>query len=256
MTRKVTILTMLFMLIYSSTVHGYGWGFKPTENEQGPDVGKYEQIIENHFAYYAEFTKEKNIYITFDNGYEQGYTESILAILKKHDVPATFFVTGHYVASEPKLVQQMVEDGHIIGNHSYSHPDFTKMNKQAIKKELDRLESEVAKVTNQKETVYVRPPRGTFNENTLKWMDELGYIHVFWSVAFKDWEVNRQQGWKYAYNQIMKQAHPGAIVLLHTVSEDNASALEKAIVDLKDRGYKFKSLDELMIEQFHPDLFL
>lgn len=253
---KVGLLILFFLLAYPPTINGYGWGFKPAEQEERPDVGKYEEIIADHFAYYVEFTEDKNIYLTFDNGYEQGYTKSILSILKKHEVPATFFVTGHYVKSEPKLVQQMVEDDHIIGNHSYSHPDFTKMDKQTVKKELDRLENEVAKVTDQKEMVYVRPPRGTFNENTLKWMDELGYIHVFWSVAFKDWETNQQQGWKYAYDQIMKQAHPGAIVLLHTVSEDNALALEKAIVDLKDRGYRFKSLDELMIKQLHPDLFL
>lgn len=252
MKRHVICLMLIFVLFHASTVtvYGYGWGFKPTSDEKHPDIGKYEQIIAGYLAYYAEFTDEKNIYLTFDNGYEQGYTESILAILEKHHVPATFFVTGHYVKSEPELVKQMVDEGHIIGNHSYNHPDFTTMSKQAIKEELDTLEAAVAKITTQKEMIYVRPPRGTFNENTLKWIEELGYVHMFWSVAFKDWEVNKQRGWQYAYDQLMKQMHPGAIILLHTVSEDNAKALEKSIIELKKRGYQFKSLDDLMIKEF------
>jgi|SRR5699024_11185395 len=256
MNRITVLLIFSFIFVNATVVHGYGWGFKPTSDEKRPDIGKYEQVIQDYLAFYVEFTEEKNIYLTFDNGYEQGYTSSILSVLKKHEVPATFFVTGHYVESEPELVQQMVKEGHIVGNHSYNHPDFTTMNKQSIQKELELLEQAVAKVTDQKEMVYVRPPRGTFNENTLKWIEELDYIHVFWSVAFKDWEVNKQQGWKYAYDQMMKQIHPGAIILLHTVSEDNAQALEKAIVDLKKRGYEFKSLDDLMIKHFVGNQFL
>lgn len=247
---RIILCMLIFTLIPTSIGYGYGWGFKPTDGEKRPDVGKYEEIIKNHLAFYVDFTDEKHIYLTFDNGYEQGYTASILDVLKKHQVPATFFVTGHYVKSEPKLVSRMVEEGHIIGNHSYHHPDFTTMNKNEIKKELDSLQEAVANVSKQKEMIYLRPPRGTFNENTLKWAAELGYIHIFWSVAFKDWEVNRQRGWQYAYNQLMKQIHPGAIILLHTVSEDNALALEKAIVDLKKRGYTFKSLDDLMLKHF------
>lgn len=248
---RIGILSFFtFILFPLASAHSYGWGFKPVGDEKLPDVGIYADIIKNHYAFYADFTDEKEIYLTFDNGYEQGYTASILNVLKKHDVPATFFVTGHYVKSEPKLVARMVDEGHIIGNHSYNHPDFTKMSKEEIEKELTMVEETVSKVSNQKEMIYLRPPRGTFNEQTLKWATELGYIHIFWSIAFKDWETNRQRGWEYAYNQLMKQAHPGAIILLHTVSEDNALALEKAIVDLKQRGYSFKSLDDLMIKYF------
>lgn len=249
MLRTVFILAIVTMFAYQPTAFSYGWGFKISENEELPDIGKYEEVLQGHLAFYAEVTKEKNIYLTFDNGYEQGYTKSILKILKKHDVPATFFVTGHYVESEPELIRQMVKDGHIIGNHSYNHPDFTTMNKKEIKKELDSLEKAVADISEQKEMQYVRPPRGTFNENTLQWIEELGYIHIFWSLAFKDWEVDQQRGEQYAYNQIMKQIHPGAIILLHTVSKDNALALEQAIVDLQKRGYQFKSLDDLMMRE-------
>lgn len=251
--RISVLLTICVIFAFSSTAYSYGWGFKPSGHEQRPNIGTYEQLLANHFAYYAEETDEKNIYLTFDNGYEEGYTSSILSVLKKHDIPATFFVTGHYVETAPELVQQMVKEGHIIGNHSYHHPDFTTMNKEEIQKELQSLETAVAEITEQKEMNYVRPPRGTFNEKTLKWIEELGYIHIFWSIAFKDWETDRQKGWKYAYDQMMKQAHPGAIVLLHTVSEDNALALDRAITTLKERGYQFKSLDDFMIEQLPKD---
>jgi len=152
------------------------------------------------------------------------------------------------VKEEPKLVKRMVDDGHIIGNHSYHHPDFTIMRKPEIKKELDDLEKAVAEVSDQKELQYLRPPRGIFSENTLKWTNELGYTHIFWSLAFKDWNTGDQKGWTYAYDQIMDQIHPGAIVLLHAVSSDNAEALEKVIIDLKKQGYTFKSLDDLVFK--------
>ncbi len=251
------LLSFGFLLLFTSTAHGYGWGFVPSEKEKRPDVGKYEEILKGYHAYYAEITDEKNLYLTFDNGYEQGYTPEVLRILKKHQVPATFFVTGHYVKEEPELIQQMVKDGHIVGNHSDTHPDFTQLSKEEIKEELDRVEKEVAQLTDQKEMAYVRPPRGTFTKDTVRWLEELGYVQVFWSVAFKDWEVDRQKGWKYAYDEMMKQVHPGAIVLLHTVSKDNAEALERMIISLKERGYTFKSLDDLMVKELvGPALFL
>ncbi len=247
------IVLMLFFIM-PNTVHGYGWGYKKNYDNKLPEVGKFGEVLKEHDAIYADLTTDdKEIYFTFDNGYEQGYTEEVLEVLKKHQVPATFFVTGHYVKTEPDLVKRMVDEGHIIGNHSYSHPDFTTMAKEEMKKELDKLEKAVADVSEQKQTVYLRPPRGTFNENTLKWATEFGYVHVFWSLAFKDWETNNQKGWKYSYDQIMTQIHPGAILLLHTVSEDNAKALDKVITQLKKDGYTFKSLDDLMKKQLVPE---
>ena len=255
MRRYVIVFIITFVTIFSLSeisAYGYGWGYKKGDNNELPDFGKYADIIKEHAAIYADLSGDKVIYFTFDNGYEQGYTAQILDVLKENKVPATFFVTGHYVKSEPELVKRMVDEGHIIGNHSYHHPDFTTMSKDEIKKELDMLEQAVAEVSDQQEMMYLRPPRGTFNENTLKWTSELGYVHVFWSLAFKDWETDKQRGWKYAYDEIVNQAHPGAIVLLHTVSKDNAAALDKAIRHLKEEGYQFKSLDELMMKTELP----
>ncbi|MGM8363866.1 delta-lactam-biosynthetic de-N-acetylase [Virgibacillus sp. W0181] len=251
-TIKFTVMIMLTLIVIFVKVgdvkaEGYGWGYKKNQDHEIPEIGKYEGILDTYGAYFADKSGEKNIYLTFDNGYEQGHTEAILDVLKKEEVPATFFVTGHYVSEEPQLVNRMVDEGHIIGNHSYHHPDFTIMTKQSIQKELETLKEAVANVSEQKEIKYVRPPRGMFNEQTLKWSNELGYIHIFWSLAFKDWETDKQKGWKYAYDQLMEQIHPGAIVLLHTVSSDNAEALERIIVELRKQGYEFKSLDNLVI---------
>lgn len=249
--KKVIVTVIMFcqVFIFVPEVFAYGWGYKQTEQNTLPDIGIYEKLIQGRAAYYADLKATNEIYLTFDNGYEQGYTEKILSILRKHDVPATFFVTGHYVKSEPDLINRMVNEGHTIGNHSYHHKDFTKLTKEEMKKELAMLEEVVKNVSKQKKTLYVRPPEGTFNEQTLQWAEELGYIHIFWSVAFKDWESDVKRGWNYAYDNVMQQVHPGAIILLHTVSADNAAALEKIIVDLKKQGYTFKSLDHLMAKQ-------
>ena len=250
--KMIIFLVPLLLFVYSiqlEQVSGYGWGYKKNSDNQLPEVGKFGDILKNHNAIYADLIADKEIYLTFDNGYEQGYTERVLDILKQTKVPATFFVTGHYVKSAPKLVKRMVDDGHTIGNHSYSHPDFTTMTKSEMKQELDKLDNAVAEVSDQKQTVYLRPPRGTFDENTLTWADELGYVHVFWSLAFKDWETNKQKGWQYAFDQIVDQIHPGAIILLHTVSKDNVEALEEVIHHLKKEGYIFKSLDSIMLKE-------
>ncbi|GAB3042594.1 delta-lactam-biosynthetic de-N-acetylase [Virgibacillus ainsalahensis] len=249
----IVILIFSFGFLEPATATGYGWGFKKNTDHQVPDIGSYQALLEKYGAYYADLSGEKNIYLTFDNGYEEGYTEGILDVLKKEEVPATFFVTGHYVDSEPDLIARMVDEGHIIGNHSYHHPDFSTVSKETMQQELETLEEAVADVSDQKELKYLRPPRGMFNEQTLEWSNELGYIHVFWSLAFIDWETNKQKGWEYAFDQIMNQIHPGAIVLLHTVSSDNAKALEHLISELKDQGYNFKSLDDLVLEDRLPE---
>ncbi len=236
-------------------VEGYGWGYKKNNNHQPPEVGKYGDILEDNGGYYLDKSGEKVIYLTFDNGYEQGYTGKILDVLKKRDVPAAFFVTGHYVESSPELVKRMVEEGHIVGNHSYHHPDFTKLSKQKMKEELDKLQTAVAKISDQKTMQYVRPPKGTFTEQSIKWANELGYIHMFWSLAFVDWNTNSQKGWQSAYQQVIDQVHPGAVILLHTVSEDNAEALEYMIDDMRKQGYTFKSLDDLVMKDLLPRPF-
>ena len=258
---KKWLITGLSAIMLSSTFLGvadaisnvrYDWGFNKGKNEQPADAGpKYNAVVEKYDAIYKVNTTKKDIYLTFDNGYENGYTEKVLDVLKEHKVPATFFVTGHYLNTAEPLVKRMVKEGHIIGNHSWSHPDFTQTSDEQIAEELEKVKKKTEELTGQKEMAYIRPPRGIFSERTLQTANNLGYKHILWSVAFLDWDVNRQQGWKHSYDQIMAQIHPGAILLLHSVSKDNAEALGKVITDLKKRGYTFKSLDDINCEK--PD---
>lgn len=239
--------------IYAYGDRSYGWGYEKSQNHEPPDPGFYKDLLQKYGGYHIDPTDDKVVYLTFDNGYEQGYTDEILDVLKEKEVPATFFVTGHYIKSAGELVQRMVQEGHIVGNHSWSHPDFSKMSKKRIENELRKVEQAVANITDQDSMKYLRPPRGTFSERSLAATEELGYINMFWSLAFVDWHTKGQKGWKYAYESVMKQVHPGAVMLLHTVSEDNAKALERIIEDLQKQGYTFKSLDDLVLKQMLPD---
>ncbi|MDU5947576.1 MAG: polysaccharide deacetylase family protein, partial [Paenibacillus macerans] len=125
------------------------------------------------------------------------------------------------------------------------HPDMTTISDERIRDELERVKQETAKVTGRQEMKYLRPPRGIFSDRTLRVTKELGYTNVFWSVAYKDWDVKAQRGADYAYRQVVSQLHPGAVILLHSVSKDNAAALGSIIDEARRQGYEFKSLDEL-----------
>ncbi|WP_160723931.1 delta-lactam-biosynthetic de-N-acetylase [Bacillus sp. USDA818B3_A] len=250
MKRIITILAVICLFLPTSTYAAVSnqpinWGFKKAVNEIPPEAGaQYDQLLAKYGAFYKGDPNSKFLYLTFDSGYENGYMPKILEVLKKEKVPATFFVTGHFLNSQPDLAKQMVKEGHIIGNHSFSHPDFTAVSDERIREELKKVKVKTQEVTGQKGMKYLRPPRGVFSERTMKIAKEEGYTHVFWSLAFVDWNINQQRGWQYSYDNIMKQIHPGCVLLLHSVSKDNADALEQAIKDLKKRGYKFKSLDD------------
>lgn len=264
MMRKLSIMTILCCLIFLFSNEAYAisnkpihWGFKKSKNHEPASAGEeYDEILGKYGSFYIGDTTKKEIYLTFDNGYENGYTSKVLDVLKKREVPATFFVTGHYIESEPGLVKRMVKEGHIVGNHSWYHPDLTKESDEEIKEELESVRLKVEELTDQKGMNYLRPPRGIFSERVLQTSKDLGYTTVFWSLAFVDWKIDAQRGWRYSYENIMQQIHPGAIILLHTVSKDNAEGLDNAIVELQKQGYIFKSLDDLMLQKIidNPDL--
>lgn len=259
--KKILFVTVIICMICSLTApvstQAYNWGMMKGKNGNPAQAGKkFDEMLPKFEAFYLGDTSKKDIYLTFDNGYENGYTDQILDVLKKQHTPGTFFVTGHYLKTAPDLVKRMVKEGHIIGNHSWSHPDMTVLTDEAIKSELRRVKEETERLTGQKTMNYLRPPRGVFNERTMKIAKEEGYYHVFWSLAYKDWVVTEQKGAAYAHNEVLKQIHPGAIMLIHTVSKDNADALDSIITDLKKQGYVFKSLDDLMISQQLPSPML
>lgn len=225
----------------------FHFGFKKSVNGQLPSINEegFKDIVDKHGAIFLGDTSRKELYLTFDNGYENGYTARILDTLKEKKVPAVFFVTGHYVTSQPELLKRMVNEGHLIGNHSWSHPDMTTVSSEQIRQELDKVKSEVTRVTGQKEMAFLRPPRGIFSERTLKLTRDMGYTNVFWSLAYKDWDVHAQKGARYAYDKVTSQLHPGAVILLHSISKDNAEALGSIIDAARQQGYEFVPLDRL-----------
>ncbi len=226
---------------YSNTL--YGWGLKKNVNAPPEIPEGVRQMMASHGALYLD-TAPKTLYLTFDEGYENGYTAKILDVLKENKVPAAFFVTGPYLEKEEELVKRMVNEGHIVGNHTVHHPSMPKLDStEKVKEEIMGLHKMCQEKYGQ-EMKYFRPPMGEYSDRTLQIAEDLGYKNVFWSFAYKDWDVKNQKGTDYAYEQIKKGVHDGAVLLLHAVSKDNADVLDRIIKDLKKEGYQFKSLDE------------
>ena len=224
----------------------YDWYFMPgKDNQPARTEPHYEKMLKDYGGYFIGDSEKKELYLTFDNGYENGYTAKILDVLKEKEVPAAFFVTGHYLEGQGELIDRMVKEGHIVGNHSWHHPSLVDMDDATLREELESVKAKFTDMTGIEEMRYVRPPRGIFSERTLALTQEMGYTNVFWSFAYMDWDVNSQKGPQFAYDRIMERVHPGAIMLLHAISKDNADALGKVIDELKSQGYEFKSLDEL-----------
>ncbi len=228
----------------------YNWNFNPNkENQPTTTESHYLELLNQTGGFYIGDTTKKELYLTFDNGYENGYTEKVLDTLKEKEVPGAFFITGHYLESAPELVKRMVDEGHIVGNHSWHHPSLPEVGDGRLMDELTKVKQRFTELTGVEEMNYLRPPRGQFSERSLTLSAKLGYTNVFWSMAYKDWEVDKQRGGQYAYDQIMARIHPGAIMLIHSVSSDNAEALPKVIDDARAQGYTFKSLDEYMFQK-------
>lgn len=220
----------------------YGWGLKKNKNAP-PDVpNETVEILEKYGAIYID-TAPHTLYLTFDEGYENGYTAQILDVLKENNVPAAFFVTGPYLKKEEALIKRMVDEGHTVGNHTVNHPSMPEVQStETLEKELLKLSETFEKMTGEK-MKFFRPPMGEYSERTLALTQDLGYTSVFWSFAYKDWETKSQKGVDFAYEQIMSGVHDGAVLLLHAVSKDNADVLDRVIKDLKSAGYRFRSLE-------------
>ncbi|MGZ9584435.1 delta-lactam-biosynthetic de-N-acetylase [Paenibacillus marinisediminis] len=229
----------------------YHFGFKKSRNGQLPSIDDegFKPIIEKYGAIFMGDNQQKKLFLTFDNGYENGFTSTILDTLRDKKVPAIFFVTGHYAKTQHDLLKRMKSEGHLIGNHSWSHPDMTTVSDERMKEELDKVTVEVSQITGEKQMKYLRPPRGIFSARTLDVSSKLGYTNVFWSLAYKDWDVHDQKGWKYAYDNVVAQFHPGAVILLHSISKDNTLALGAIIDEAHKQGYEFASLDQLTANQ-------
>ncbi|AEF94353.1 delta-lactam-biosynthetic de-N-acetylase [Desulfotomaculum nigrificans CO-1-SRB] len=221
-----------------------GWYYKPNNQHKLPEVNPTgKALLEKYDGLYHGNLAGKNIYLTFDEGYENGYTAKILDALKEANVKAAFFITGDYIKRNPELVQRMVNEGHIVGNHTDHHPSLPEVSNERIKKELSTLSQEFEQLTGKK-MKYLRPPKGEYSERTLKVTRELGYRNVFWSVALVDWQPDAGSP-EQNKATVMQRLHNGAIVLLHAVNKANAEMLPDLIKECKQQGYQFKSLDEI-----------
>ena len=233
-------------IFLADTVETGSWGLS-FQTEGQPPVGPANSaVLARYDAAYLGNTGEQVLYLTFDAGYENGCTAQILDILKKHQVPAAFFLVGNYLEKNPDLVRRMVAEGHTVGNHTMHHPDMSKISdKAAFSKELLELEALFKEITGENMPKYYRPPQGIYSEENLKMAKELGYKTVFWSLAYVDWQNDKQPSADYAMSKLLPRTHNGAVVLLHSTSETNAKILDELLTKWKAQGYTFGTLEEL-----------
>lgn len=230
------------------------WWFKRNDSHQ-PSGCDDTLELSDYGAYYLDeraneivgddAKESKVIYLTFDCGYENGYTEQILDVLAEQDIPACFFVTKTYIRDNIELSKRMKEDGHQVGNHTITHPSMPDKSYEEIIQEITGCADYMKEAIGYDMDPYLRPPRGEYSARTLMLTHDLGYKTIFWSMAYLDYDVNKQPGKDFVINHFNKYHHNGAIILMHNVSSSNANALETVIVNLKAEGYRFASLNEL-----------
>ena len=221
------------------------WGFvRKKDNVQPEFASQYTKVLDAYEGIYVGNKEEKKIYLTFDEGYENGYTDDILDTLKEKEVTAVFFVTMPYVKKNPDLIRRMIDEGHIVGNHTVNHPSMPEVtDDEKLKKEIMDLHNYVRDNFNY-EMTFLRPPKGEYSERTVKISLDLGYRTVLWSSAYDDWDVNKQGRLDYARKMVLNNLHNGCVMLLHAVSKDNTELLGEIIDETRNRGDEFVSLEE------------
>ena len=184
--------------------------------------------------------------LTFDDGPRSGTTAALLDGLALREIPATFFLVGSCIPGREELVRRMAQEGHIVGNHTFHHPDMSAIADQAaFQKELDSLAQLYQQTTGQTMPRYYRPPQGKYSLENLKQAQALGYQTIFWSLAYVDWYVDDQPTAEEAFSKLIPRIHNGAIVLLHSTSKTNAEILDDLLTKWEEMGFIFASLEEL-----------
>ena len=221
------------------------WWLKRNENHQTPEVSDYIDLSKYDAYYVNPKCKKKKIFLTFDCGYENGFTPKILDVLKKQKIVAAFFVTKPFIREGRELVRRMKKEGHIVGNHTVHHKSMPTLSDRDNKQEIIDCAEYCKEATGYEMDHFIRPPMGEYNEKTLKLTKSMGYKTIFWSMAYVDFDVNKQPGKQYVVEHFKKYTHNGAIPLMHNVSQSNAEALDEVIMNLKKEGYQFESLKKL-----------
>ena len=222
-----------------------GWGLSFQTPGAAPAAPVSQEKLSELDGAYLDPDGGKVLYLTFDAGYENGFTAEILDILKSREVPAAFFLVGDYLERNPDLVRRMVAEGHIVGNHTMDHPDMSKADVATFTAQITQMEELYQEVTGQTLPKFYRPPQGLYSEENLKMAQKLGYKTVFWSLAYADWNDEVAPSDAKAMQILKDNTHPGAIVLLHPTSAINVRILGEMIRYWKGEGYTFHTLDEI-----------
>ena len=249
------IVVILLLTTVASARNGIGWYCVRGKNHMQPKLDSTLSVIDDYDVYwidkhYNDDNKEKVIYLTFDAGYENGNVEKILDVLKKENVQAGFFVLENILLKNPDLIKRMINEGHTIANHTATHRDTSKIrSKEEFCNEIRRLETVFEENYSMPMAKFFRPPEGKFSTDNLVWAKEMGYKTVMWSFAYADWDNGRQISSEKAKEIILKNIHNGEVMLLHPTSETNALILEDIILELKNQGFKFGTLEELCLNE-------
>lgn len=231
----------------SLSAQSENWGLGFQEEGTRPSGNASIEELKQYNAWYAQDTDEKIIYLTFDAGYENGNMPAILDALHKHQVHATFFVVGTLIREKPKLIREISDAGHTVGNHTMTHPDMSGIStKEAFQKQLEDVEALYKDATGNEMTKFYRPPQGIYSTDNLQMAKDLGYSTFFWSLAYVDWYQDKQPSKEEAFQKLLGRIHPGAIVLLHSTSSTNAEILDELLTKWKEMGYTFGTLEELV----------
>lgn len=221
------------------------WGVLLKGKNLIPEVPKeMVDTLKKHNGYYVGDVEKKNVYLIFSASYEGGYTPKILDVLKENNVKATFFLVGDYVKDNKDLVKRMLDEGHEVGSHSLNHVCLPLVSNDKLKSQLEGFDQYFYDNFG-KPIRYFMPPSGEYSEKVLAAANQMNYKSIFWSFAYLDFDEKNQKGTEYAYDKVMSNIHNGAFIFLHTVSKDNANALDKIIKDAKQEGYEVSPLDSL-----------
>ena len=244
------LLILLSIVSVSAVGESYSWYCVHRKDNKQPIADSRFNFIDSYDCYYIDNNhgddcEDKVVYLTFDVGYENGNVKKVLDVLKQENVKGAFFVLGNVVEKNIDLILQMFDDGHLVCNHTYSHKTMIGKNREEFANDLGKLEGVCLEKTGRSIAKYYRPPEGRFDEESLKHAKELGYKTVFWSFGYADWDNNNQMSPERAKQKIIENIHNGEIMLLHPTSATNAQILGDVIREIKSKGYRFGTLNEL-----------
>lgn len=243
MKKILSVVLCLCLLSFPLSVHAEGrqnWYFSSKGQNDRPTLPQVDPELAKGIG-----KDEKVLYLTFDAGYENGNVAKITDILEQNGVTGAFFVLKHFVEANPDLVLRMQKNGNLLCNHTSSHPAIPGLSKEKLKAELDTVADSYKTVTGEDMAPYFRPPEGAYDTASLQAVRDLGYRTVFWSLAYADWDNDKQPDPETSLKKLESRVHNGAVILLHPTSATNAKILDRFIRDMKEKGYRFGTLEEL-----------